>query len=207
MVARTSVEATVRLNLNDAGVFYTPEDLTDSIQDCYEEVTAFSGCIIKATTVQFQTGKVYYDFVSLIPDYLAVVAIFNSQTKRWMYPVSLRQLREIRYDWELAIGNPFAFWPVNFRYIAVYPRANNSNGKFFVFYRAIGLSTDPLLNIPDEHQQVLEDYVTADLLEQAEEFSKASRYFSSYMSGLSNLKRTCRQIRLPDKTNELASLG
>src|SRR5674476_201907 len=106
-MTRDQIASKVQTSLNDYGVFLTAADLNDSIQDGYSEVTALSGCIFKAGVVNLTANLTYYDFGSLIPDFLAVTAIFNPTIKRWMSPTNLRLLEDLRNDWELAIGNPF----------------------------------------------------------------------------------------------------
>jgi len=199
-VTRDQIADKVKRYLNDEGVFYTADDLNDAIQDGYSEVAAFTGCIFKATTINLVGNLTYYDFGSLIPDYLGVTAIFNPTTKRWLSPTNLRLLEEIRDDWELAIGNPFVFWPVNFRFVAIYPKLTISSGTLYVFYRATADTLDGTTTpqIPEENQSVLENYVQCDLQEQAEEFTKAKLEFATYISGIKELKQAQRSFRFPD---------
>jgi hypothetical protein len=205
-MTRDQITNRVQKNLNDEGVFYSSDDLNDSIQDGYAEVAAVTGCIFKGTTVNLTANLSYYDFGSLIPDYLGVTAIFNPTTKRWLSPTNLRLLEDLRDDWELATGNPFLFWPVNFRFVAIYPRVTISSGTLYVFYRATAdvLAGITIPQIPEEHQSILENYVTCDLQEQAEEFSKASLEFNSYVAGLKDLKQAIRSYNHPDLVHRLA---
>lgn len=199
-MTRDQISDRVQRHLNDEGIFYTVDDLNDSIQDGYAEVAAFTGCIFKATSINLTANLTYYDMGALIPDYLAVTSIFNPATKRWLQPTNLRLLEELRSDWELATGNPFLFWPVNFRFIAIYPRVTVSSGTLYIFYRAnadtlTGTSTP---QFPEENQSVLENYVQCDLQEQAEEFIKAKLEFNSYISSITELKQAQRSFRFPD---------
>lgn len=204
-MTQTEVTGRIIRNLNDNNVFYTSEDTKDSIQDGYDEIAAFSGCIIKATTLNWQSGLVYYDFADLISDFTAVTAIFNTNTKRWMFPTSCRSLNEIRFDWEMAIGNPLLFWPVNFRYVAFFPHLTNATGSMYVYYRAKAdlLDSNSEINIPTEHLDTIELYSTSDLLEQTEEFTKASLNFKEYLKTLDSLRKAKRQFQYPDKISGL----
>lgn len=205
-MTRDQITAKVATQLGDNNVFYEADDLNDSIQDGYAEVAGITGCIFKATTVNIEANLSYYDFGALISDYLAVTAMFNPQTKRWMTPVSVRQLEDIREDWELATGNSFLFWPVNFRFVAIYPRLTVSSGQLYVYYRAQAdvLTGSSTPQIPEEHQAVLESYVTGDLLEQAEEFTKAQIEFDNYEKSILALRYAVRKFRLPDYQPRLA---
>lgn len=199
-MTRDQISDKVKRYLNDEGIFYTADDLNDSIQDGYAEVTAFTGCIFKATSISLTGSLTYYDFGALIPDYLGVTAIFNPTTKRWLSPTNLRLLENIRDDWELAVGNPFLFWPINFRFVAIYPKLLTTSGTLYVFYRATAdtLVGTSVPQIPEEHQSIIEDYVKCDLQEQAEEFTKAKLEFSNYILGIKELKLAQRSFRQPD---------
>jgi hypothetical protein len=205
-MTRDQITGRVQVNLNDEGVFYSTDDLNDSIQDGYAEVAAVTGCIFKATTINLVDNLTYYDFGNLISDYLGVTAIFNPTTKQWLNPTNLRVLEELRDDWELAIGNPFLFWPINFRYVAIYPKPVTTSGILYIFYRATadvlsGLATP---QIPEEYQGVLESYVTCDLQEQAEEFTKAQIEFKSYVESIKEIKQAIHSFRQPDLVHRLA---
>lgn len=205
-MTRDQIASKVQTNLNDSGVFYTSTDLADSIQDGYSEVAALSGCIFKATTINITANLSYYDFGALISDFFAVTAIFNPTIKQWMAPVSLRQLEDVRNDWELAIGNPFLFWLVNFRFVAIYPKLATSTGILYVYYRAHAdmLSGSSTPQIPEDLQSVLEAYTTGDLLEQAEEFTKAGISLTQYFKDIQALKQATRTFRTPDLISRLA---
>jgi len=205
-MTRDQIRSRVQTNLNDSNVLYTLDDLNDSIQDGYSEVAAFTGSIFKATSIDIVGNLTYYDFGSLIPDFLAVTAMFNPVTKRWLFPTYLKQLEDIRNDWELAIGNSFLFWPVNFRFVALYPKLSTSTGTLYIFYRAHAdtLSGSSTPQIPEDLQQILEDYTTGDLLEQAEEFTKSQLNLANYFKGIQELKQATRKFRLPDYSPRLA---
>lgn len=202
-MTRDQLTASIQTKLGDNGIFYTPADLNDSVQDGYSEVAALTGCIFKAANISLSANLSYYDFGSLIPDFHAVTAIFNPQIKQWMTPVSLRQLEDLRGDWELAIGNPFFFWPVNFRFVAIYPKLTTSTGSLYVYYRAhadtLSASTTPQL--PEDI--VIENYTIGDMLEQAEEFSKAGISLEVYFTNIKEIKQATRSFRQPDLMSRL----
>lgn len=206
-MTRDQIVARVQVNLNDSGVLYSVADFNDSLQDGYAEIAALTGCIFKAARIDQVANLTYYDMASYIPDFWAITAIWNTNTKQWLTPSNISILDTIRTDWELANGNPFLFWPVNFRYVAVYPKLTSATGYFYVFYRAqadtLSGSTTP--NLADNLQGILEDYTTGDLLEQAEEFIKAQVQFIEYIKGIKAIKQATRAFRLPDFMPGLAN--
>lgn len=180
--------------------YYSNFDLTNSIQDGYDECVAFSGCILKATSLPFVANLSYYDMIALIPDYIGVYSIFNAVTKRWMIPISRIKLDGFRPDWETSIGTPEYFVPVSHRYLALFRKPSTTYGDFYVFYRAAAptLTDTDSIQIPEDYTSALVDYNVSDLLEQQQEFSKASIHLQSYIENLEQLRVWVQNKRLPD---------
>lgn len=187
-MTRAEIAGRVQADLNDNAVFFEPADLEFSLQDGYDEIAAVTGLIEKATTLNLSASTTYYDLRTLIPDFIGVIAIWNTVTKRYLIPVSLLWLEKTRPDWEVCLGAAEYFWPINFRYIAIFRQRAD---PCYIFYRASApaLASDTELFLPAEHIRVLQDYSTADLLETQREFKTASPYFNNYIEGIEKLRR------------------
>lgn len=186
--------------------YYQSVDFNDSIQDGVDEVVAFSGCVYKSAVVPFQKNLTYYNMISILPDYLGVVAIFNQTIKRWLFPSSVRKFNQDRIDWECANGTPYYFDVINHRYVVIYRKPSVDNyGNMIVYYRA----TAPLLDdntqipIPDDHITALEQYNITDLWEQNQEFSKAAENLEMYKTNLEELRVYIRNKRMYDRIPNL----
>lgn len=211
---RGQVKATIRQNLDDAGVtFYSDDDLNETLQDAYDDIVCNSNCIIKRVSLSWIGDLSYLDFRSDfgVSDYLGTVAIFNDVTNRWLRDdLTLRDLDRLRRDWELWIGTPQFWCSSDPKRIAIAPKYSDlsaapgafsssafspafyigssaSLGTFKLLYWA----TAPVLVddtstflMASDVQNMLEFYGTADLLEQAEEFGKAGEYWEKYFSSL-----------------------
>lgn len=200
-MTRAELIARIRLQLfNDA--YYTDQNLTDSIQDGLDEIVAFSGLNITAASIPFKGNLTYYDFQSLLPNFLAVYAIFNRTTKMWMYPTNIRKLDRERIDWETCQGTPEVFVPVSYRYTAIYKKpVVEGYGDMWVFY--IG-TADTINNetslIPDTiRTDLIESYVYMDLYEQGQEWTKAGAFFNNYETLLLELRTWIQTGRIPDR--------
>ena len=205
-MTRDELAGRISRNVNSTGVFYTPADLNDAIQDGYDEIVGLTGCIHKATTIAFTANLTYYDFGSLISDFAALVAIWNTTTKRWLLPVSEKYLERERDDWETATGTPEYFYPVNFRYVAIYRKPSSAGyGNMYVFYKALAdtLEGDDTPSIPHEYVQTLEEYVTTDMFEQQREWVKANDRMKAYLEQLKELKTQVMMHRIPARTHVL----
>ncbi len=199
----TRVDLTARLQLffNNT-VYYDTQSVNDSIQDGTDEVCAFSGAIYKSASIPFTQYTTYYDLLTLFPDYIGVVAVWNNTIRRWMFPQSLKKFNQVRIDWDNAYGTPYYFSPINHRYMAIYMKPAVANyGNMFVFYRAAAptLVDATVLPIPDDHLIALESYSIVDLWEQAQEWGKAGEWFKTYTAQLEKLRILMRNQRNRDR--------
>ena len=183
-------------------VYYTSIDFNDSIQDGFNQISAFSGCLYGSGTLIFTQYKTYYDLLALFPNYVGIVAMFNAAIRRWMFPTSLKKLNQVRIDWDSTYGTPYYFVPINHRYVAIYMKPGTAGyGSAYIFYRASApvLTDGTAIEIPDEHITVLEDYCKMDLWEQAQEFGKAEEATQTYLSNLERLRVLVRNQRNRDR--------
>ena len=188
---RGQIKTSIRTNLNDVGVtFYSETDLNDSFQDAYDDIICLSQCIVKSVTLNWISNLSYYDMVNDcgVTDYLGTVAIFNNTTNLWLRDdLNLRDLDRLRRDWECWSGTP-QFWVTSdSNHIAIAPKLSVATGNFkLVYWATAPVLTDDsngLLTAADV-QNLFEFYITADMLEQAQEFSKAAEFWEKYYSSL-----------------------
>jgi hypothetical protein len=203
----TRLDMQVRLqNYLNNSIYYTVDDMNNSIQDGSDEISAFSGCIWASSVIPFTQFTTYYDLLTLLPNYIGIYAMYNATINRWMWPQSLKKFNQVRIDWDNAYGTPYYFAPINHRYVAIYMKPSVANyGNMIVFYRAQGpqLADTTTIPIPDEHMLVLESYSKMDLWEQAQEFSKAEAEFKNYTSVLDKLRILMRNQRNRDRMMSL----
>lgn len=176
------IKTQVRANLADAGVtFFSDQDLSDSLQDGYNEVAIQTGCIIKkASALPFIPNLNYYDFSKQVSDFIGILAIFNKSSNLWLLDdTSLKDMDKIRENWELWTGTPRWWMSLNLQYICIVPKYVAAGNTFDLYYSA----SAPVINdedtplIVNDMQDLLEFYATADMLEQSEEFTKATKYW------------------------------
>ncbi len=210
---RGQLKTTIRINLNDSGVtFWSESDLNDSLQDAYDDIVCLSQCVVKSVTLNWLGNLSYYNFRDDygITDYLATVAIFNNATNLWLRDdLNLRDLDRLRRDWECWVGTP-QFWVTSDPlHIAIAPKYNTLAvlGAFnpFAFSDAFFIGSSSLVQTfklvywaqapvllndsstfltASDVQNLFEFYTTADMLEQAQEFTKASEYWDKYYNSL-----------------------
>lgn len=204
-MTRVDLQTRLQNHFNNPN-YYDVQSLNDSIQDGMDEVAAFTGCIYASASLPFTINVSYYDMLTLLPNYIGVVAIFNAVINRWLIPTSEKHLDQVRIDWESAYGTPYYFYPKNHRYVAIYKKpANVGYGNMYVYYMA----SAPLLNdstpipIPDDHITALESYCIRDLWEQQQEFGKASDYTEVYGKNLETLRVYMRNRRNSDRQMSL----
>src|SRR5262245_4943488 len=201
MATRIDIEDRIQSTFNNT-VFYDKLSMDDAIQDGLDEVCAFTGCIYKSAQLPFTQFTTYYDLLTLLPDYIGLVAIFNQVSNRWMTPSSHKKFDLDRPDWDTAYGTPWYFSAISHRYVAIYKKpAVSDYGNMFVYYRAAAplLADDTAIPIPDEHLAALESYCEADLWEQAQEWGKSGLAIKDYVKDLNALRVVMRNKRNPDR--------
>jgi hypothetical protein len=140
--------------------------------------------------------------LTLLPDYVGVVAVFNSGIKRWMTPAGINRFDKDRIDWEVATGVPYFFSVVSHRYMAIYKKPAVPNyGFMYTFYRGASPVLSPLDNfaIPDDYIETEQDYVLSDLWAQNQEWTKAQNKLGEYIEHLNQLKLWIKSQRDPDR--------
>src|ERR1043166_4672 len=90
-------------------VYYTSVDFNDSIQDGFNQISAFTGCLYASATLTFTQYKSYYDLLTLFPNYVGIVAMFNATIRRWMFPTSLKKINQIIIYLDFSFLIPFIF--------------------------------------------------------------------------------------------------
>jgi hypothetical protein len=140
-----------------------------------------------------------------VTDFLGVIAIFNNNTNLWLRDdLSKRDFDRIRIDWELWTGQSQYWTPISLKYIAVAPRLQQGTGTMDLWYwgkapiwtDADDTVTEPL--VASDMQSLFEYFSTADLLESAEEPTKASIWWQKYMVNRESYKQRCRDNARPD---------
>ena len=203
-MTRDEIVVQIRNNINDAGAgtFYTAADLVDSFQDAYDDIAVISGCIQKSVTLDWVDDLSYYNFLSTVPDYFAVVAIYNNNTNRWLTPTAPKDLDNVRIDWELWEGQPAFFAPINFKYVAIAPKMLVATGNFTLVYRAMAPtvtlgSTVPLVHL-DEQTRLFQSYPTADLLDQQEKYKASEVWWKQYFEDVKRYKARVARLAVSD---------
>jgi len=224
---RSQIKTIIRENLDEVNAaFYTDTDLNDSIQDAYDDIICLSQCIVKSVTLTWIDHLSYINFSRDygIADYLATVAIFNARTNRWLRDdLTLRDFDKIRRDWEIWTGTPQFWAPSDPDHIAIAPKFNSTivggafhggafSDAFFIStggttatFRLVYWAQAPVLHadndiflIASDVQDMLEYYVTADMLEQQNEFTKSQEYWTKYYETLIDYSDRVKRINKSD---------
>jgi len=196
------IASSVQRNLDDlsANFYKLADDIYPSIQDGYDLIAALCETIENSATLSFQSDKVYYNFKSLIPNYLRIFGIYNNNTNRWMTPCTLMDLFRMRDDWECASGEPYMFMPIDWQNVAIFPSQPTGVGNMTVLYKAtaqtLGINDTP--EIPLSEHNALEYYATDDLLDQAQEWVKALDYANLLDRSIEDILKIVRNRQRPN---------
>lgn len=204
MLTISDITARVAANLNDAGfVFYTQSDILASLQDGYDLLATVAKNIERTLPVPFLADIIYYPLYYLINNFTRINSIHNDEINRWIDLYDTRYLDAKRYDWESATGgSAYQATILNFNFIAFFAHYSTIapvNG-FTLYYAALGerLISTSVPEIPDQFIRILESYATGDLLEQQQEYQKASVYNADFEKLLQQLTQDVRTQSQPD---------
>ena len=191
----------IKHNLDDSGIYYNESDITESIQDGYDEIAVYTEFIEKQTEITLQPDTTYYDMQSLIPDYYRIIRMYLTESKRFLEPVIEIYNSWDRNDWELAYHGENNFTLSGPFYIGIWGRSGTSQqAKIWYKAQAPKLQTNSTILINRNYINLLENYATADLLEQNEEFQKAQQYWQFYEKDLEDYRK---KIQLLAKTDRI----
>lgn len=165
--------------INDTGLrWFTSVDIYNSIQDQYNKLVALLCPIEKSTIIPIQASP-YYNLSGQIKDYMYTSAIYNPNGNYWLRFCSYKQWQQFWPTFQ-AIGNPRYFNVIDFRRNLIWPYPNPQSGVLYIIFKAkaptISDSHIPVLPYSLANQ-LLEYSTTADLLEQAREFTKATKWW------------------------------
>lgn len=202
-MTRIELANKVRDNLNDAGVtYYSAADLNESIQDIYDEMAVYCQFIEKGINIDFENDTTYYDLADEISDYYRVIKIWNPAVKGYLTGVSDRDELNLRQDWELGNYQSREFLILGPRYLGLSGRTSNASGHMQIWYKATAptlTSDNSILLVNEGYLIVLENGVTADLLEQNQEYSKANTYLANYETGLEDYRAKIKLLAKADR--------
>lgn len=163
--------------------WFTEEDILAAIQEAYNKIVALLSPIESSTFIPQQSGP-YYNLGVQIPNFMYVTGIYNPQTNRWLEGMSFKMLKS-QWQTYLAIGQPRFFNIVDFNRVTVWPYQVAASGVLYVLFKTsaptISLSHVPILP-HSVGTQMIEYFATADLFEQAREFTKAGIWWAKLFS-------------------------
>jgi len=201
-MTRDEIKERVKENLYDSGmVNFDSESLDDSIQDGYDEIALLSGCVEKIATLGLVGNLTYYKVTDYVTNYFRPIAIWNNQTNRWLEPLSYKEIGELHGRWETVNGSVIAFTPIGFEYIAIFRKPATTSGTLLLFYKATAdtLAGGTTPTIPSSDVNILEDYATADSLDQILEYEKSIRYFTDYQTKIKEIIRKLNSRNMSDR--------
>jgi hypothetical protein len=200
-LTRLQLRSTVRENLDQSQLsFYQDDEINDSLNDAYNEIVCKTRCVVQKVTLPWRGRVMYLNFLDdyNIADYLGVIGIFSNHNSLWLRDdVSIRDFNRIRRDWEVWIGAPQFWAPHSQKRIAIAPHFYTDTSDFDLWYYGTApLFTDdytPTI-VANDMMRLYEYYSTADLLESAEEITKAGAEWEKFYKLLDQYKTRCHNL-------------
>lgn len=201
-MAREQIATRVNRNISNVSwERFSQTQIYDSIQKAYNWATVLTGAIQKSTVFPFASDTPYYNLRQQIPDYFATIGIYNLKTNRWLTPITTKELDILRWDWERWIGEPEFFFILDFNRIGMVPYPTIAEGTFILWYLA---ATPTLVNgtpfvIPSQHEDLLVNWATGDILDVDREYFKATQQQTQFYEKLNALQKEINNLADYDK--------
>ena len=202
-ITKAQVIERVRINLDEVGVatYYSDDALNDTFLDIYDDVVCNCLPFEKSVDVNWVENRVYYNLYNTITDYMIAAAIFDNRNNRWLEGRSVRFFENLSEKWETSRGTPVYFAVLNYQYVAFYSHYATTEGSFKLFYkyRPPELTSGDDVAITDNVETLLVDGMTADLLEQSHEFTKAGIFMRRYYTSIAQERKLVAGRISPDR--------
>jgi hypothetical protein len=189
--------------------FFGPEDFKKATINALNKYTTLNGTIEIPTTWTVVEGVPYYDLYSHIPNFFAVSEAYNTQTKQFLAFRTPVQLMQIREDYELWRGQIQFITVVDFRRVGFFPFPAAGTVEIKLKVKLSGYSATELSNtvyVPDHAADIIADLAKQELLEQAEEISKAAAMYNSVIKGMQGNKTLTNGRAFPNFAMSMLSI-
>ena len=153
---RSEIRSRILDGLNDAGgIFQTPEQVNQSIDDALEVMAEESGAVIRTAFVALRPGTQLYYLTAIAPDVMAPVRMWLIPDEFRLTPVSMRELDSRHEMWPTVERQPEYWYSVSWDLFGVWPHPAPGGGMLRVDYLAW---PRPLLDDADEPEFQLGDH-------------------------------------------------
>lgn len=191
----------VQINLNEAGLrWFTESDILASLQESYNKIVALL-CPIEYSTLIPKQSSPYYNLTQQISDFMYISAVYNPDTNLWLEAMPYHMFKS-QYQTYLAVGQPKWATIIDFNRVMFWPFLPIATGVLYLMYKAKAptITYDHIPVLPlSVSKQLLEYFTTADLFEQAREFTKAGVWWAKLYGAAPSQKSIIVQAELEIK--------
>lgn len=155
-MTRAEIRQRVLDGLNDpAGVFVTPTQADQSIDEALEVMAEESGAIRRTAFLALQEGTMLYWLAAIAPDVMAPWRLWLVTEERRLTAVSMRDLDHRHETWPTVNRLPDYWFPVSWDLFGIWPSPSTGGGVLRVDYLAWPRA---LLDDADEPEVQLSDH-------------------------------------------------
>lgn len=191
-MTHTELTEKLKYDLDDLGMdFFTTEDLNNAILNALNKYTLLNGTCELFRNFSLQPNIPYYDFYNTFPGYFCVAEAYSKSAKQYLAFRTPVQLMQIREDYELWKGSPQFITVVDFRRVGFFPVSTSP----VELVLKLKLSESPVINppgdlyIPAHGEDLVLNFAKQELLEHAEEITKAANVYNQSVEELKGNKR------------------
>lgn len=176
-------------------VYWSGPQVIKAVNDCYEEMSEWSGWYERRATITKVAGT-YYDLwstsVIAAPELVAwPLRVYNTNISRWLGPNHYRDLDRENFEWEKARGEPDQWFMRGSNFLGTFPRKSAGGGSMDVDFIGVPpalVNPTDTPGFPQEFHVGLVNGAMAALYAQDREWKKSQRYWGLYKTTREALK-------------------
>jgi len=200
----------IKYDLDDMGlVFFQETDFHTAAINALNKYTTLNGTLETTHHLTLQPNVPYYDLYSTTHNFFAVSEAYNRSTKQFLAFYTPVQLMQIREDYELWKGQTQFITVVDFKRVGFFPFPAVGNVELILKIKLSGFTyTGPsqLLYVPVHAEEVILNLAKQELLEQAEEISKAAASYNLAIGGMQKDKTLTNGRAFPNFAMSMLSI-
>lgn len=218
MATAAQIIARVKTNLEDpTEKFFKMADYVRAYNDALDEISEATEIYESNVYVKRRKWAVYTDLRgSLPPTTLRVTSVWNPATSRYLDPTSIRELdMTVGRDWERQITTTRWWFMRGLWFLGAYPAAGDDISPLKVYYTALlphikedsSLRSGPesTTDLPPDFSDVIENYMTYELLAERKEAEKSLEYYRRFLLALPTLKDIGENRMRRDRTPKMGA--
>lgn len=169
-----------------ASTRWSDEAIYKALNEGLDDLSLQTRFYERYATIPIRRDTTYYDLRGFTPETpIALKSIWSTSRQEWLQPTAAELLDRIDRSWDIATGDPQAWWTKGIYWVGVWPKPTSAISGYLRVYFAgmaphFGHAQAVLADLPNDFVPALEDYALYELAAQDGETERALRHWGEY---------------------------